>query len=230
MIRPQGEVRELTVVLTAEELEDRGADLAAAVRNADQEEQHLEGRKKAWSAELAGLKEDVKTARAEVSKLAEIVRTGKDKRDVSCTWKYALAEGWRFLTRDDTGERIASRKLKDEERQLSITAPPFAEPTPDELALWLAALPVNEPDDLGEGHAETVTPEERLVGALLDPAADESFGPSSDELTGEEQTRAYEQEMWEADAEEGEDEDEVDAAIDAIEAGEIVVPPLEKEF
>lgn len=162
-MRPQGETRELSVVLTAEELEDRGADLASAVRNADQEEQHLEGRKAAWREELKGLKEDLHTARAEASKLAEIVRTGKDRRDVACTWKYALAEGWAFLTRDDTGERIASRKLKTEERQMVIGEPPYAEPTPDELAEWLAALPVNEPDALGEGHAETVTAEDQAA-------------------------------------------------------------------
>jgi hypothetical protein len=165
--RPQGETRELSVILTPEELEDRGADLAAAVRNADQEEAHMEGRKAAWREELKGLKEDLHVARTEASKLAEIVRTGKEKRDVDLTWKYAIPDGWAFLVRNDTGERVQSRKLKDEERQLTLGEPPYAEPTPEELAEWLANLPVNEAEALPEGHAGDVHADDH--DPLLDP-------------------------------------------------------------
>jgi hypothetical protein len=167
VMRLQGETRELSVTLTPEELEDRGADLAAAVRNADQKEAHMEGRKAAWREELKGLKEDLHVARTEASKLAEIVRTGKERRDVDLTWKYAIPDGWAFLVRNDTGERVQSRKLKDEERQLTLGEPPYAEATPEELAEWLATLPVNEAEVLPEGHAGDVHADDH--DPLLDP-------------------------------------------------------------
>jgi hypothetical protein len=162
-MRLQAETRELTVTLTPEELEDRGADLAAAVRNADMEEKHLEGRKAAWREELKGLKEEVLTARADASKLAEIVRTARDKRDVPCNWLYALTAGYAFLVRDDTGEMVTHRKLKDEERQLELGEAPFREPTPEQLEEWLKTLPVNEEEALPEGHAEEVSPDDKAA-------------------------------------------------------------------
>jgi hypothetical protein len=190
--RPQGETRELSVTLTPEELEDRGADLAAAVRNADQEEAHMEGRKAAWREELKGLKEDLHVARTEASKLAEIVRTGKERRDVDLTWKYAIPDGWAFLVRNDTGERVQSRKLKDEERQLTLGEPPYAEATPEELAEWLANLPVNEAEALPEGHADGVETGDRAVDLGNPEGGHDATLPgdlTDEELLGEGQLR-----------------------------------------
>lgn len=136
-MRDQGETRELTVALTDKELQDRGDDLAAAVARADDQERYLEGRKKAWRDEKRELEAELERLRKEGSALAEIVRTGKERRDVGCTWKYALSAGWAFLVRDDTGEQIQARQLKDDERQLTLGEPPYAEPTPEELEEWL---------------------------------------------------------------------------------------------
>lgn len=216
MSRPQGETRELTVVLTEVELVEAGTKLCEAVQDADDHESYMEERKGQWRETLKALKDALSHKRKTASELAEIVRTGKDKRDVACTWLYALAAGYAFLVRDDTQELVTHRKLRDEERQLSIGEAPFREPTPEQLAEWLTTLPVNEPDALGEGHAETVTAGERLVGALLDPEADESFGPSSDELT--EPVPGFEEwaaEMAEDPNDIGDDRgDEADAAHD----------------
>lgn len=183
-MRLQGETRELTVALTEAELVQAGADLCDAVQDADSYEADMEEQKADWRATLKALKEELAHRRKIASEAAEVVRTGRTKRDVNCTWKHALEAGWRFLVRDDTGERVASVKLKDDERQMVIGEPPYAEPTPDELAEWLKTLPVNEEPELPEGHGEEVKPEDRAVDLLLDPDADESFGPSSDELTG----------------------------------------------
>lgn len=179
-MRLQGETRELTVVLTDEELVLAGTKLCEAVQDADGYEEELEGRKADWRETLKTMKEELSHRRKVASEAAEIVRTGEEKRDVGCTWKYALAAGWAFLVRDDTGERIFSRKLKDEERQMTIGEPPFAEPTPEELEEWLKTLPVNEQEVLPEGHADEVETGDRAVdlspgGTVEDWEGDEEY-------------------------------------------------------
>lgn len=161
--RKQGETRELSVVLTDIELVQAGTKLCVAVEDADYQELYIEERRAEWREALKTIKEELSHRRKIASEAAEIVRTGKEKRDVACTWKYALAAGWAFLVRDDTGEPVQSRKLKDEERQLSLGEPPFAEPTPEELEEWLKTLPVNEKEVLPEGHAGEVGAEVRAV-------------------------------------------------------------------
>jgi hypothetical protein len=153
------------------------------------------------------------------SEAAEIVRTGKARRDVSCTWKHALAEGWRFLVRDDTGERIESRKLKDEERQLVLGEPPYALPTPDELAEWLKALPVNEPEELGEGHAGAVGAEDRAAdlgnpeGGVDLAAQEEPFEEWAEEMAEDPGDLDFDDPA--SDTEEEILEEEIDRAVEA---------------
>lgn len=188
-MRLQGETRELSVTLDDADLVQAGADLCDAVQEADNYEADLEERKSDWRATLKTLKEELVHLRKVASEAAEVVRTGQAKRDVSCTWLYALGAGYAFLTRDDTGELVTHRKLKDEERQMEIGEASFAEPTPEQLDEWLKTLPVNEEQALPEGHAEDVTGEDQAVD--LAPA-------------------------WEADPE-GIEEDEDDPALDTSE-------------
>jgi hypothetical protein len=169
----------LPVILTHDEVESRGRELALAVQCAVESEEGLalwlEQMKRAKKSMVA----DVDSRKAEAIRLADVVASGKEKRDVSCTWKYAIPAGWAFLVRNDTGERILSRKLKDEERQLTLGEPPYAEPTPDELAEWLKALPVNEEQTLSEGHAGDVEADDRAVD--LWPPAEELMAPPDDD-------------------------------------------------
>lgn len=162
-MRLQAETRELDVVLTEAELVQAGADLCEAVQDADSYEADMEERKAAWRATLKALKEELAHRRKVASEAAEVVRTGRDKRDVNCTWLYALAAGYAFLVRDDTQELVTHRKLKDGERQLDLTEPPYREPTPEQLEEWLRTLPFNEEPVQPEGHAAEVEPEDRAV-------------------------------------------------------------------
>lgn len=185
-MRLQGETRELLCELTAEDLESKGRELAAAVET----EQDLRADlAEWWSGQLQAKKarkEEVTRQEGVCAELAGVLQRRQERRSVSCTWLYALAAGYAFLTRDDTGELVTHRKLRDEERQMEIGEPPFAEPTPEQLGEWLQTLPVNEEQTLPEGHADDVTAEDQAVD--LAPA-------------------------WEADPE-GIEEDEDDPALD----------------
>ena len=184
MSRLQGETRELLCELTGEELEAKGRELAAAV----EEEQELRLEFAEWWAGQLSVKKARKEAITQqegvCGNLASLLQKGQERRGVPCTWLYALAAGYSFLVRDDTGELVTHRRLRDEERQTSLLEEPYREPTPEQLAEWLKTLPVNEEEVLPEGHAGDVEPDDRAVDIILDPEADESFGPTSDALAG----------------------------------------------
>lgn len=203
-MRLQAETRELLCELTSEELETKGRELAAAV----EEEQELRLDFAEWWAGQLSVKKARKEAITQqegvCGNLAALLQKGQERRGVACTWLYALAAGYAFLVRDDTHELVTHRKLRDEERQMEIGEAPYREPTPEQLAEWLKSLPVNEEQaELPEGHADDVEPDDRAVD-LGNPEGGHDATLPSDladaELTGEEQTRAYEEEIWEADS------------------------------
>jgi hypothetical protein len=220
-MRLQGETRELPVVLTDEELLTVGADLAAAVDEAAEAEIALA----AWEAGIKSSREarkgEIKRLRADQEKLGETIQTGKDKRDVPCAWLYALPAGYAFLLREDTQELVTHRKLRDEERQMEIGEAPYREPTPEQLAEWLANLPVNEADALPEGHAGDVQADDH--DPLLDP------GGFASDTTDEDGNTLGGDDDWDdpaLDTEEEILEQEIDDVIVTDEFGEPLDEPL----
>lgn len=162
-MRLQGETRELLCELTAEELEAKGRELAAAV----EEEQELRLKFAEWWAGQLSVKKARKEAITQqegvCGNLAAVLQKRQERRGVACTWLYALPAGYAFLVRDDTQALVTHRKLKDAERQMEIGEAPYREPTPEQLDEWLKSLPVNEAEALPEGHADEVEPGDRAV-------------------------------------------------------------------
>lgn len=135
-MREQAAIRNLPVKLTAEELEARSRELADAVKDEDGKRLDF----LAWDAGMKEAKKDRKAqvtlAHAEASRLAGIVESGEERRNVPCSWLYHLAGARAFLVRDDTGELVTTRVLQEDERQTSLTEV-LREPTPAQLALWV---------------------------------------------------------------------------------------------
>lgn len=135
-IREQVATRNLPVKLTTEELETRSRELAEKI----QEEDGLRQDFITWEARMKDAKKakesGVRLAHAEASRLAGIVESGQEHRNVTCSWLYALAAGRAFLVRDDTGELVTTRVLPDDERQEDLRES-LREPTPQQLGQWL---------------------------------------------------------------------------------------------
>jgi hypothetical protein len=157
--RPAGETRTLLVELTPEQLQEAGEKLARAVAEEDELRSLLED----WLAEMKDARkartEEIKAMHRDVAHLAQVVETGAEEREVYCSWLYALAEGYAFLVRDDTGEMLTYRQLDDEERQESLVEV-LREPTPEQLGKWRASILIDATDEL---MAATEKPEEVAV-------------------------------------------------------------------
>jgi hypothetical protein len=104
---------ELSCELNDVEWENRARELAEAHKDVARQEE----RKKTVSA---GLTNDVKIAKAKESKLADIVATREEQRDVTVEIKYDYELGTVSKTRTDTGEIISDREMTDDERQVEL--------------------------------------------------------------------------------------------------------------
>ncbi len=107
------DAEDLSCKLTEEEWADRARELSAA----HQETEAQEERKKSITAELNA---DLKIAKAKQSKLANIVATWSERREVTVETKYDYRLGIVTKTRTDTDEMISSREMTDNERQLEL--------------------------------------------------------------------------------------------------------------
>lgn len=104
---------ELTCDLTEDEWRNRAKDLASAHQEAEAQEE----RKKSITAELNA---DLKIAKAKESKLAGIVATRSERREVTVELKYDYEQGRVIRTRTDTNEVISDREMTDNERQAEL--------------------------------------------------------------------------------------------------------------
>lgn len=225
-MRLQGETRELLCELTEADLAQRGADLCEAVREADEYEAYLERRRAEWRDAHKTMKEELAHLRKTASDVAAVVHSGEETRDIPCNWLYALAVGYAFLVRSDNQELVTHRKLRDEERQMELGEPPFAEPTPEQLEEWLRTLPVNEEQALPEGHAGEVTAEDH--DPLLDPGgfADEDQDEDGNTLGGDDDWKDEDDDDPALDTEEDMLEQAIDDAIVTDEHGELLEEPI----
>ncbi len=100
----------LPVELTEDELLDRGRRLAECEERARTHEAHAES-----------VKRELKSKEAEItserSRLAGIVRSRKEPRDVECVATRDFVAGKFFIRRTDTGEVVESRSLALHELQ-----------------------------------------------------------------------------------------------------------------
>ena len=106
-------IEELSCELTDSEWQSRARDLAEAHKEVARQED----RKKTVTA---GLNNDVKIAKAKESKLADIVATREEQREVTIEVRYDYEIGTVSKTRTDTGEIISERELTDDERQQDL--------------------------------------------------------------------------------------------------------------
>lgn len=104
---------ELTCDLSHEEWRDRANQLSEAHRKTNQ-------MKEDKKAVMASMNSDLKSAEAEETRLANVVATHKERRDVTVKVKYDYDLGLVTRVRTDTEEVIGERKMNDDERQSSL--------------------------------------------------------------------------------------------------------------
>jgi len=121
-------VRDLPVLLTEEEVLQRGRDLALQLREvatleADQAQQlrDMKARHKA----------DMRAAKREQDKLQEAVNDGREDRPVTCVHLADFARGICTTVRADTSAVVATRRLRDDEVQVQLAVPLRVVPGPD---------------------------------------------------------------------------------------------------
>lgn len=107
-------VQTLPCVLTREELEDRSRRLAAAV----QSQAELEKEKKAINDQL---KARETAFDAEITNMSGQITSGKEYRQVECSWEFDWKAGVKTFTRTDTGEKLNTQRITEDERQARIT-------------------------------------------------------------------------------------------------------------
>lgn len=110
------------IVKIAEELSCDLNDLewngrARELADAHRETIAMQNRKKSVMAELNA---DLKIAEGKETKLANIVATRTERRDVTVEVKYDYELGKVTKTRTDTGELVSEREMTDDERQAEL--------------------------------------------------------------------------------------------------------------
>lgn len=103
------EYQVLPVQLTQDEIRQYGKELAQRVVKVIQTEEEL-------SAHSAEVKAQIKTGVADVRRLARIIASGTEQRNVECTIKKLLGENAYRVTRNDTEEVVFERGLTEEEQ------------------------------------------------------------------------------------------------------------------
>lgn len=105
--------QELSCQLNQVQWQNRATELAEAQRKAEQEEQ----RKKDVMKEIGA---DVARAKSLVSKLANIVSTRHEQRDVTVEVTYDYEKGLVTEVRTDTQEQVSQREMTTNERQSGL--------------------------------------------------------------------------------------------------------------
>jgi len=152
---------ELSCELNEVEWQNRARDLADAQEGLEREEQ----RKKDVSKQLNA---DVAVAKNRVSKLASVVATRREQREVTVEVKYDYDLGVVTRTRTDTGEVISEREMTDQERQAELDFRDANEVIEDTRAEERAA---DEAED-----EESDTTEDDITEDDLDDDAEEDLG------------------------------------------------------
>lgn len=104
---------ELSCELNEVEWQNKARELAEAHKDVTRQEE----RKKTVSA---GLSNDVKIAKAKESKLADIVSSREEQREVTVEVKYDYDLGRVIKTRTDNNQVISDREMTDNERQAEL--------------------------------------------------------------------------------------------------------------
>lgn len=117
----------LPVRLTPDELLERGSALAHQRQVSVDHEMHAADIKKR-------LKERTEEISMETGRLAAIIRTKQEPREVTVEVRLAKRKGWVDEVRLDTGEVIHTRQMTGDESQTDMLEMPFdAVPAPGEL-------------------------------------------------------------------------------------------------
>lgn len=103
----------LPVPLTNEEQRLKGAELAGMQKRLE----GIEAEKAAMSADFGG---KIKTLKRDLGDLAVVVREKREFREVQCSEHKDHGTGTVYMTREDTGEIISSRPMRDDERQIDL--------------------------------------------------------------------------------------------------------------
>lgn len=104
---------ELSCDLTPLEWNNHAQELSDAQKAVEEQEE----RKKSVTADLNA---DLKTAKLKLSKLARVVSTHRELRDVTVEVVYNYEEGVVTKLRTDTQEEVSRREMTDNERQSEL--------------------------------------------------------------------------------------------------------------
>lgn len=148
------EKRTLTCTLTPSELEARGAELARCTFDWEAAE---ETKKEITKA----LTQNIKDHESNMKRLARVVKSGKEEREVEVEWRaYPVSETMR-LFRLDTEEELTSRPMSREEvekyRQSSLPlSPPLALP---DIRVRVPEAPImpRQLEDIPEASFEVIS-------------------------------------------------------------------------
>jgi len=163
---------ELSCELNDVEWNNRARELAEAHKEVSRQED----RKKTLTA---GINNDVKIAKAKESKLADIVATREEQREVTVEIKYDYELGTVSKTRTDTGEVISDREMTDDERQVELElhdANDVIESRHKEVAVPDESEEDDDTEDFGEGDLPADTDEEKAKDE-----ADDGWGELEDD-------------------------------------------------
>jgi hypothetical protein len=106
MAEPETETRELACELTQAELLQRGDSMAVSELRIEQ-----------LKLKRGEVSDKIKAERALRRKLAGIIDTGREERDVRCVWIGDFVHNVFSLVRQDTGEVIDTRAMTAADRQ-----------------------------------------------------------------------------------------------------------------
>lgn len=130
----RAEDRHLPVKLTEEELAEKAQDLAESVAREEEMREAFAAWESTMKEAAKAKKAGIYLAHADTVHLGEIVETGIEERVVACTWLYSAAAA--YLRRDDTGELVQVRELREDERQAVIGEVVVKEPAQEDLLRW----------------------------------------------------------------------------------------------
>lgn len=107
------ELRKLPVVLSDEEVLQRGEELARAI-------DELETYQADERERVKDAADHVKLERKRIGDLATVVRAHKEEREVQCEWEIDYEAGLKRLKRLDTHAVVESKVLEPDERQTKL--------------------------------------------------------------------------------------------------------------
>lgn len=117
-MRQTTDTRHLPVKLTEEELAAKAQELADSVREEEEEREAFAAWESTMKEAAKAKKAKIYIAHQETVDLGEIVESGLETREVRCSWLYTASTA--FLRRDDTGELVHVRDLREDEKQATL--------------------------------------------------------------------------------------------------------------